>query len=216
MSTQRVAPAICGKAPNRAALQHQTNWFAVLLLLCLVVGCRSSRPSQDQAHVQIQKITDAIVSLRKAEPNLRGFQDVEAIASKAFAQRSAEDSDLLIGRLYYESFQRLTAHQVAAPPLDEYRLQAGVRRALTEPLASTRLGREYFDNLLSDTKARARDNREFQLQMVDFSGRAKFAWSNEWDSYRCLVDGIPMTSFTCRTLVVHDLVETLEVIPPRR
>jgi hypothetical protein len=173
-------------------------WIIPLALLAISSGCRGSLPVyQSSADAQIRQATDALVALRSDEPSLAGFAFGDSIATNALANRSAEDRDLLLGRVYYDLARKLESGP--NPPAPD---KPALRAALTAPRSTGRLTRAYFDNLLRDTRSRAASDADFRRDVNRASVLQARIWNPAWDNYTCFVDGDQAPISVCRMWIL--------------
>ena len=83
----------------------------LVFLLAVAAGCKSSSYSKPPAKPtaadqQLRDLSNSIIQVNNASPNLPGFQGFDTVAENAFRNRTEAEQDLLLGRLYYDSAQR--------------------------------------------------------------------------------------------------------------
>ena len=183
---------------DRAALCSVHGVSLAPIVLVLLVACSSGRYSTPSANQQVRQVTDTFVSLAKQEPALPGFKISNMIAANAFAGRARADSDVLLGRMYYDSTGRITAGTATRWPRFGTPTRAAVSAELSSPSDSSRFSRGYFDKLLTDTRDHMSRDGVFKRDIENSTAAALRPWNPAWDDYACELDGEPMPMTFCR------------------
>jgi hypothetical protein len=121
---------------------------------------------------QLDGISETVMELQDEDPKPIGFEYALPLVLNAFDKRTPEDSELLAGRLYYETFQRLSG--AGSLPEGDFS-KDNIRRILSGELPARGFTREYFDGLLADTKTRIGTDVEFRKAIEDSTQRASSA-----------------------------------------
>jgi hypothetical protein len=201
----------------RRQVGSQLSRFGLLLLVLALlnifsVACSSIHVPPTQVHAQIRTIGDVIGTVRAENPTLTGLKDYDAISANAFSGRTDEEGELLIGRVYLNATQRLEAsgnRELFGGSTEK--LKDAIHRALSEHRPIERFSKQYFDDLLADTKRRVASDSEFRCAVATSAQQARYPGNNSWDDYKCMIDGIPWPRIACRTLILNDMADTVFV-----
>lgn len=165
------------------------------------VACRSTSGAPQPSRAFMDTM-DAVVQLHANEPQLSGFSDYDSIARNAFANRDNDEISTLVARLFDETENN--------PDKAKRRVGlAEVRSALAVRQPVEKYDRSYFDHLLLETTDRVWTDPAFANRITEARRMVQYPWRPSWDSYRCVVDEIPMPSITCRALILYGIRERL-------
>jgi hypothetical protein len=153
--------------------RRQLMWLTTLGSLGVGLGVKSSEadPTLD-IHGLIDEISFNVESLQNESPKPVGFEYTLPIVLNASSNRTPADLELLAGRLYYETYGRLAYAASSGLPSGDFSPN-NLRSVLSGPLPTKGFSREYFDNLLQDTKTRVATDSEFRWKIDDSINRAK-------------------------------------------
>lgn len=184
------------------------NLLVLIMLACLTAcGVGSVPQGPTEADMQINAATDALFSIRSQEASLSWFAQADSMASNAFGRRTSSDAELLSARLYHDLAQQLS-NSAQSPPTD----RAGVRSVITTSPVPERRPRVYYDELLDDTRNRMSRDASFQRDIRRASVAARLYWKDEWDSYKCMIDGMPMPMIHCKMYLSNFWYESWNVV----
>jgi hypothetical protein len=148
-------------------------WTTALGSLGLGLASKPAAAEEPQGiHELIDEISFHVESLQNETPKLAGFEYAVPTILSASDQRTPEDLALLAGRLYYETYGRLAYAASSGLPSGDFS-QNNLRSVLSGPLPTQGFSRDYFDNLLLDTKTRVATDSDFRRKIEDSTDRAK-------------------------------------------
>jgi hypothetical protein len=189
--------------------QSYAMLVGILVLLTALAGCRSSGPpARTSSEDGVWTVTKAVLATQRSDPGLQGFKDLETMESYAFGRRSREDADLLSYRLYGESLQEARANPRAEPgrkSTDEA-IHEKIHSILSADLPVAHFSRDFYENLLSDTRRRSAQDPEFRHQLDRWRvALGRFPDPNS----RCYVNGLESTTKYCNSLISHFFVSAI-------
>lgn len=156
--------------------------FCFACLLAPLAPLAAFKPYQTrtvEAEAQLQTVLDSLGRIGSAEPNLPGVRSLLALGQQRLGEGfSRDDQKILEGALYLEGIAQLEKAAAGraprggdAKPLRRI-TEADVRKALSEPIDTSRYGREYFAGILADAKKRAATDRAYRRRLAEAQGAA--------------------------------------------
>ena len=161
------------EAPVFSLSRRQLMWTTALGSLGLGLGSKSAAAEEPQGiHELIDEIGDNVEILQNEVPKPVGFEAIVPVVLNASSKRTPEDLELLAGRIYYETYGRLAYAASSGLPSGDFSID-NMRSVLSGPLPTQGFSREYFDNLLQDTKVRVATDSEFRRKIEDSTQEVK-------------------------------------------
>jgi hypothetical protein len=192
------------EAPDFSLSRRQLMWLTGMSTLGLGLGIKVSPAfGQSDIHAQIDEIGRSVENVQDAAPDLAGFKDTAPVIAAAFGSRSDEDTELLLGRLYNETYERLRYASTSGLPAPDFS-EDNIKRALSGSLPTRGFDRDYFDNLLLDTKARVAADPSYQATIAESAELAKGRVRCS-----CTINGHSAPCWLCIVIIVIIIVIVL-------
>lgn len=161
------------EAPEFSLSRRQLLWMTTLGTLGLGLGSKTAAAEELQGiHELIDDIGNNVESLQNEVPKLVGFDYAVPAILSAAANRTPEDLDLLVGRIYHETYERLACSASNGLPGGDFS-KDNLRSVLSGPLPTKGFTRQYFDDLLLDTKTRMDTDPAFRRKIDESTDRGR-------------------------------------------